>query len=254
MSQPSLFADQAPACLAPGQDAPSLRTWNPDEWPIAPDWRPWVERFLSSSQGQSLADFIRSRLALEAPVYPPQPFRALELTALAEVRVVIVGQDPYHGPGQAEGLAFSVPQGVRPPPSLANIHRELVRDGLMVARPANGSLAHWARQGVLLLNTCLTVEGGRPASHAGKGWEALTSSLIQTINSRATPALFMLWGAHAQRFVDSIDPSRHRVLTANHPSPLSALRRPAPFIGCGHFRIANEWLESIGQPPIRWDR
>jgi uracil-DNA glycosylase len=175
----------------------------------------------------------------------------LELTPLEAVRVVILGQDPYHGPGQAEGLAFSVAPGVRPPPSLRNIFKELQRD-LGLPPPTSGSLVRWAEQGVLLLNTCLTVEQAAPASHAGQGWEVLTDDLIKACSADLNPKVFLLWGAHAQRKASLIDGGRHLVLSANHPSPLSASRAPAPFIGCGHFREANGWLQSQGVAGILW--
>jgi len=162
------------------------------------------------------------------------------------VRVVILGQDPYHGRGQAEGLAFSVAPGVPFPPSLRNIFKELQRDLGEPFPPLHlpgGSLERWARKGVLLLNTCLTVEEGLPASHSGKGWEVLTDAVIRHVSDNAQPCVFMLWGAHAQGKRALIDAGRHLVLAANHPSPLSALRPPAPFIGCGHFSQARAWRD-----------
>jgi uracil-DNA glycosylase len=198
-----------------------------------------------------LARFIEARLAAGAMIYPAQPLRALELTALADVEVVILGQDPYHGPGQAEGLAFSVPDGVKLPPSLRNIFQEITRD-LGGAMPASGSLQHWARQGVLLLNTCLTVEQGAPASHARQGWETLTDALIAACSAHESPKVFLLWGAHAQSKSGLIDASRHLVLQANHPSPLSARRPPVPFMGCGHFGQAQRWLEKNSRKILRW--
>ncbi len=222
-----------------------------DTWPVAPDWREAVTAFAASATGQQLAAFLQSRIAAGATIYPAQPFRALELTPLANVRLVVLGQDPYHGPGQAEGLAFSVAPGVRLPPSLRNIFKELQRDlGLPV--PANGSLANWARQGVLLLNTSLTVEDGLPASHARQGWEALTDALICAVAASASPCVYLLWGAHAQAKAGLIQASAARhgrealVLQANHPSPLSASRPPRPFIGCGHFGQAQRWLAQRG--------
>jgi uracil-DNA glycosylase len=178
--------------------------------------------------------------------------RALELTPLDEVKVVILGQDPYHGPGQAHGLCFSVQPGVRTPPSLVNIYKELESDlGIKPAR--HGFLEHWARQGVLLLNSVLTVEMGRAASHQGKGWERFTDAVIAKVNARAEPVVFMLWGAYAQKkaaFVDSIDKGgRHLVLKAAHPSPLSAHNG---FLGCRHFSKANAFLEQHGMKPIDW--
>jgi uracil-DNA glycosylase len=177
--------------------------------------------------------------------------RALELTPLPEVRVVVVGQDPYHGPGQAEGLAFSVAPGVRPPPSLRNIFQELQREygGALASR---GSLVHWARQGVLLLNTCLSVEDGCAASHTRQGWEELTAELIWACAKDPSPKVFMLWGAHAQGFADRVAGHGHLLLQANHPSPLSARRPPVPFIGCGHFAEANRWLQAQGRSPVHW--
>lgn len=231
---------------------PRLARWNPAEWPLAADWAPVVGQFLASQAGQQLGAFIERRLAAGAIIYPPLPFRALELTPLADVRVVILGQDPYHRPGQAQGLAFSVPDGVPPPPSLRNIFKELTRDPEVTpAQAASGSLERWAGQGVLLLNTGLTVEEGQPASHARQGWEELTDQLITAVSAKTHPVVFMLWGAHAQAKRSLIDP-RHPVLTANHPSPLSALRPPQPFMGCGHFSLANAFLETHGRQPVRW--
>ena len=186
-------------------------------------------------------------------IYPPEPLRALALTPLHSTRVVILGQDPYHGPGQAEGLAFSVPPGVKIPPSLRNIFKELQRD-LGLPPAASGHLGAWARRGVLLLNTCLTVEDGAPASHAKLGWEALTDALIQAAAQDAAPKVFMLWGAHAQAKAALIAAAgpQHLLLQANHPSPLSATRPPRPFIGCGHFSQAAAWLRVRGWD-ISWD-
>ena len=223
-------------------DSGCLPDWAPERWPAAADWQATLRPFWASAEGQRLAAFMRERLRAGAVIYPPQPLRALELTALDEVRVVVLGQDPYHGPGQAEGLAFSVPEGVKPPPSLRNIFQELARD-LGAELPASGSLVHWARRGVLLLNTCLTVEQGRPASHAHQGWEVLTDQLIRACSAHARPKAFLLWGAHAQSKAGLIDAGRHLLLQANHPSPLSARRPPQPFIGCGHFGRVQSWLE-----------
>ena len=228
----------------------ALRAWAPESWPAAADWQPVLQPFWASAAGQGLARFVQGRLAAGAEIYPAQPLRALELTPLSEVSVVILGQDPYHGPGQAEGLAFSVPEGVKPPPSLRNIFLELTRD-LGGELPASGSLQGWARQGVLLLNTSLTVEQGAPASHARQGWETLTDALIAACSAHESPKVFMLWGAHAQSKLGLIDASRHLVLQANHPSPLSARRPPRPFIGCGHFGQARQWLEKKAQKNLR---
>jgi uracil-DNA glycosylase len=175
-------------------------------------------------------------------------FRALDLTPLNEVKVVILGQDPYHGPGQAHGLCFSVPNGVRPPPSLVNIYKELESD-LGIARPAHGFLEHWARQGVLLLNSVLTVEMGLAASHRDRGWERFTNAVIAEVNAKPEPVVFMLWGSYAQKKAAFVDTSRHLVLKAPHPSPLSA---HSGFLGCRHFSKANAFLESKGLAPIDW--
>ena len=226
---------------APQSGPGQLQAADPTDWPVAPGWRALVDDYL----GVGLLSFLQQRLDKGAVVFPPHPLRALQLTSPESVRVVILGQDPYHGRGQAEGLAFSVAPGVALPPSLRNIFKELQRD-LGMPPPAfpqpGGSLVRWAQQGVLLLNTCLTVEEGLPASHAGRGWELLTDAVIRQVSQDAAPAVFMLWGAHAQSKRALIDASRHLVLTANHPSPLSALRPPAPFIGCGHFSQALTWI------------
>jgi uracil-DNA glycosylase len=223
----------------------ALLSADPAQWLVDPGWQPLVSHFFSERAGQDLLAFLRQRLDSGAVIFPPQPLRALELTPLDAVRVVVLGQDPYHGAGQAEGLAFSVASGVKVPPSLRNIFKEMQRD-LGASLPAfpvpGGSLVSWAHQGVLLLNTCLTVEEGQPASHSGKGWEALTDAVIRTVSASRSPVVFMLWGAHAQGKRALIDGDRHLVLTANHPSPLSALRPPAPFMGCGHFSLAQAWL------------
>ena len=227
-----------------------LTAVDPLAWPVHASWQPLVDRFWQSPQGQSLLVFLRQRLQSGARIYPAQPLRALWLTPLPEIKVVILGQDPYHGPGQAEGLAFSVPAGVTPPPSLRNIFKELFRD-LGQAAPFEATLAPWASKGVLLLNTCLSVEDGLPASHARKGWEALTDEIIQAIAESTPACVFMLWGAHAQSKRDLINQTSSLqptclVLQANHPSPLSALRGDMPFIGCQHFSKAQEWLKTQG--------
>lgn len=231
--------------------ARQLREADPLCWPVQADWSPLVHDFWATPSGQALKAFLRQRIDSGAVIYPPEPLRALNLTPQNQVRVVILGQDPYHGPGQAEGLAFSVAPGVKIPPSLRNMFKELQRD-LGLPAPASGSLVRWAEQGVLLLNTCLTVEDGQPASHAGQGWETLTDAVIQRCNDTGGPKAFLLWGAHAQKKIALIDGARHRVLCANHPSPLSASRGPAPFIGCGHFSAVNRWLAGQGWPGVRW--
>ncbi|HEX5682465.1 MAG TPA: uracil-DNA glycosylase [Ideonella sp.] len=221
-----------------------------DEAPA--DWRPVVDVWRASQAGHALIAHVEQRRQTGATIYPADPLRALALTPLASVRVVILGQDPYHGPGQAEGLAFSVPPGVKLPPSLRNIFVELQRE-FGDALPRDGHLGHWARQGVLLLNTSLTVEDGQPASHAKRGWEALTDALIEAVARQPRRVAFLLWGAHAQAkapLIERVAPGRHLLLCANHPSPLSARRPPQPFIGCGHWGalrsagIEVDWLAS----------
>ncbi len=229
----------------------SLQDSRVSAWPVAPGWLPTVRAFCASPVGVALMQRLAQRVSAGAVVYPPNPFQALALTDVSDVRVVVLGQDPYHGPGQAHGLAFSVQLGQRIPPSLRNIFKELVRS-VGGAAPASGSLNAWAAQGVLLLNTVLTVEQGQAASHARWGWEFLTDSVIRACSAEGRPKVFMLWGAHAQAKAGLIDESRHLVLRANHPSPLSAMRPPEPFIGCGHFVKANAWLASKNEKTIAW--
>ncbi len=217
------------------------------------DWRAQAAAFTGSPACASLCAFVDGRAAAGATIYPPRPLRALELTPFAQVRAVILGQDPYHGAGQAHGLAFSVPDGVRPPPSLRNIFLELKLD-LGIAPPASGDLSRWARQGVLLLNAVMTVEEGRPASHAGQGWERFTDLIVESLARDAAPKAFLLWGAHALAKAPMIAAASrsHLVLAANHPSPLSARRPPQPFLGCRHFSRANEFLAGRGRGTIDW--
>jgi len=207
-----------------------------------------VARFLGTEKAHQLGEFIQNRLASGATIYPPQPFRALELTPLANVRVVILGQDPYHGEGQAHGLCFSVQRGVRPPPSLVNIYKELQSD-LGCVPPRHGNLTPWAEQGVLLLNSVLTVEAGRAASHQGKGWERFTDAIVRLLAEQDRPLVFILWGAYAQRKGAFIDKTRHLVISSAHPSPLSAHNG---FLGSKPFSRANRFLEDHGQKPINW--
>lgn len=218
-------------------------------------WRAVTDAFLASAPGQALAAFVDQRVQGGAVVYPGRVFRALELTAPQDVRVVILGQDPYHGAGQAQGLAFSVAPGQKKlPPSLRNMLKEVQSD---TGAPAvcRDDLKPWAQQGVLLLNSALTVEDGAPQSHAGRGWELLTDALLAFVAARPAPVVFMLWGASAQKKRALVEAGgQHRVLAANHPSPLSALRPPVPFIGCRHFSQANALLAALrpGGDPIRW--
>jgi uracil-DNA glycosylase len=225
-------------------DASQLLSADPSAWPVTAGWRTLTNDFFASAAGMGLLSFLAERLASQSVIFPPQPLRALALTPPEKVRVVILGQDPYHGRGQAEGLAFSVTPGTPLPPSLRNIFKEIQRDLGTPPPPfpvPGGSLVKWAENGVLLLNTCLTVEEGQPASHAKRGWEALTDAVIRHVSEHQQNVVFMLWGAHAQGKRELIDASRHKILLANHPSPLSALRPPLPFIGCGHFSVAKAW-------------
>ena len=214
------------------------------------DWQTPLRAALVTPETLALQGFLDAELAAGKTIFPPQGawFRALELTPLDKVRVVILGQDPYHGPGQAHGLCFSVPPGVRPPPSLYNIYKELGID-LGLPRPPHGFLEHWARQGVLLLNSVLTVEMAKAASHSKKGWEPFTDAIIARVSDKAEPVVFMLWGAYAHKKAANVDNSRHLLLKAAHPSPLSA---HAGFLGCKHFSQCNAFLVSNGLPPIDW--
>lgn len=184
-------------------------------------------------------------------IYPPQKdvFNAFRFTELGDVKVVILGQDPYHGPGQAHGLAFSVRPGIAPPPSLVNMYKELQNSVEGFERPSHGYLESWARQGVLLLNTVLTVRAGQAHSHANLGWETFTDKVIALINEHREGVVFLLWGSHAQKKGAIIDTNKHCVLRAPHPSPLSAHRG---FFGCDHFVKANAWLTEHGEKPIDW--
>ncbi len=199
---------------------------------------------------QRLSEFLRAELRAGKTIYPPPKriFAALDATPFEQVKVVILGQDPYHGPGQAHGLCFSVLPGVPPPPSLLNIFAEIERD-LHIPRPDHGCLLPWARQGVLLLNSVLTVERGLAGSHQGKGWEGFTDAVIDALNREREGLVFLLWGSYAQAKGKLIDSRRHRLLKAPHPSPLSAHRG---FIGCGHFSMTNRWLRENSQPEIDW--
>jgi uracil-DNA glycosylase len=209
----------------------------------ASDWAPLLEAWRNSDAGRRLICSVDEKVRAGAIVYPAQVFRALECTPLHRVRVVILGQDPYHGPGQADGLAFSVREGQSHPPSLRNIFGELHRD-LGLAVPRSGSLQPWATRGVLLLNTALTVQAGSPGSHSKLGWQVLTDGIIESVSAHQSEKVFMLWGAHAQAQAARLAASgvAHRVLRCNHPSPLSARRGPTPFIGCGHFAEAARFL------------
>ena len=216
---------------------------------IDESWRQVLQPEFDKPYFELLTNFVRHAYATRQ-CFPPagQIFRAFDLCPFDKVRVVIIGQDPYHDYNQAHGLCFSVQEGVPAPPSLLNIHKELQRD-LAKPIPNSGDLTHWAEQGVLLLNATLTVEAHKAGSHQGKGWEELTDAAIQALNNQRSNIVFMLWGSYAQRKGQFIDRKRHLVLTAVHPSPLSAYRG---FIGCGHFSKANDYLLQHGLSPINW--
>ncbi|CAN5471030.1 uracil-DNA glycosylase [soil metagenome] len=213
-------------------------------------WKAPLADTFAGAPMQKLRQFLVERKTAGARVFPKgaEYFRALDLTPLDTVRVVILGQDPYHGEGQAHGLCFSVRPGVRTPPSLVNIYKEMESD-LGIPRARHGFLEHWAQQGVLLLNSVLTVEMGQAAAHQGKGWELFTDAVIRLVNAKTDPVVFMLWGAYAQRKAAFVDTSRHLVLKAPHPSPLSAHNG---FFGSRHFSLANAFLLSHGMDPIDW--
>lgn len=216
---------------------------------IDESWREVLQAEFDKPYFELLTDFVRHAYRT-TQCFPPagQIFRAFDLCPFDKVRVVIIGQDPYHDVNQAHGLCFSVQDGIPAPPSLGNIYKELNRD-LGKPIPSSGNLTHWAEQGVLLLNATLTVEAHKAGSHQGKGWEELTDAAIQALNLKREKIVFMLWGSYAQRKGKYIDRRKHLVLEAVHPSPLSAYRG---FIGCGHFSKANNYLQQHGQTPIAW--
>jgi uracil-DNA glycosylase len=217
---------------------------------LEPSWKARIGDWFAREDMQQLAQFLRQRKAAGATVYPPgrDLFAAFNATPFDAVKLVILGQDPYHGPGQAHGLCFSVLPGVPVPPSLLNIYKELEAD-LGIARASHGCLLPWAQQGVLLLNAVLTVEDGKPGSHQGKGWEGFTDHVVEVLNRERDGLVFLLWGSYAQKKGAMIDTRRHRVLKAPHPSPLSAHRG---FLGCKHFSLANQYLARNGKTPIGW--
>ncbi|MFT3669832.1 MAG: uracil-DNA glycosylase [Pseudoxanthomonas sp.] len=221
-----------------------------DRIKLEPSWKAHIGDWLQRPEMRDLSAFLRQRKAAGARIYPPGPqiFAAFDATPFDAVKVVILGQDPYHGPGQAHGLCFSVLPGVPVPPSLVNIYKEISAD-LGIAPPDHGCLLPWARQGVLLLNAVLTVEEGRAGAHQGKGWEGFTDHAIETLAREREGLVFLLWGSYAQAKGKVIDTRRHRVLRAPHPSPLSAHRG---FLGCGHFSATNHYLAQRGLPPIDW--
>ena len=217
---------------------------------LEPSWKPRIGDWLLRPEMRELSAFLRQRKQDGTRIFPPGPqiFTAFDATPFEAVKVVILGQDPYHGAGQAHGLCFSVLPDVPPPPSLQNIFKEIEND-LGLPRPDHGCLLPWARQGVLLLNAVLTVEEGRAGAHQGKGWEGFTDHAIETLAGQRENLVFLLWGSYAQAKGKVIDARRHRVLRAPHPSPLSAHRG---FLGCGHFSATNQYLTQHGQTPIDW--
>ena len=215
-------------------------------------WLDQLSAEFEKSYMQELRAYLLAEKAKGRVIYPPGPeyFNALNSTPHDRVKVVILGQDPYHGPGQAHGLCFSVRQSVALPPSLVNIFQEIQSDlGLQASDFSHGCLQSWANQGVLLLNSVLTVEHSQAGSHQGKGWEIFTDRVVETLSAREKPCVFLLWGSHARKKGAAIDRSRHKVLTAPHPSPLSAHRG---FLGCRHFSQCNQLLEQMGESPIDW--
>lgn len=217
---------------------------------LHPSWKARLGDVLLSPGMVALREFLLAERARGARLFPParQIFTALDCTPFDDVKIVILGQDPYHGPGQAHGLCFSVMPGVPVPPSLINIFNEIERD-LGIQPPDHGCLLPWAQRGVLLLNAVLTVEAGRAGSHQGKGWESFTDAIIERLNREREGLVFLLWGSYAQAKGKFIDRSRHAVMRAPHPSPLSAYRG---FIGCGHFSAANRYLQGRGAGPVDW--
>lgn len=214
-------------------------------------WADVLAQEKSQPYFQHILNYVAAERAAGKVIYPPQAevFNAFKLTELNQVKVVILGQDPYHGPNQAHGLCFSVLPGIKPPPSLVNIYKELANDIMGFTLPTQGYLQSWAQQGVLLLNTVLTVEQGQAHSHAKIGWETFTDKVIEQLSQYTEGTVFLLWGSHAQRKGAVIDQSKHHVLHAPHPSPLSAHRG---FLGCRHFSKANELLKARGKAPIEW--
>lgn len=217
---------------------------------IHDSWKEVLTPEFEAAYFRSLKQFLVDEKRAGKIIYPPGKliFNALNSTPFDKVKVVILGQDPYHGPGQAHGLCFSVPDGIRPPPSLKNIFRELHND-IHFTVPASGNLQKWAAEGVLLLNATLTVENGMAASHQGKGWEQFTDSIIQALSENRSGIVFLLWGRYAQNKETLIDRNKHLVLKAAHPSPLSAHNG---FLGCKHFSQTNTWLVKTGQQPVNW--
>ena len=213
------------------------------------DWAPYLKEEKNKDYFDSLLSFLNSRVDCE--IFPPRGtwFKAFEYSSFSSTRVVILGQDPYHGEGQAEGLSFSVPKGMSIPPSLRNIYKELDQDDVDFTNPGHGHLENWAKQGVLLLNSVLTVEKNSPASHANQGWEVFTDHVIKLLNEKKSNLVFLLWGAYANKKSELIDTKKHLILSAAHPSPFSAHKG---FFGCKHFSKTNNYLKSSNQELIEW--
>ena len=223
---------------------------------LSPSWQQAFNDEQSQNTLRELDQFLAGRLAENVTIFPKRPFRALLEIKPEDVQVIILGQDPYHGPNQAQGLSFSVPDDCQTPPSLRNMFSELSREYPDTFVRQRNSLIRWAKRGVLLLNTSLTVEAHKPASHAKRGWETITDAIIARVLQETRPKAFLLWGAHAQSKEALLQKNPPTgpvlVLKSNHPSPLSALRPPRPFMGCGHFLAANEWLQQHGETGIDW--
>jgi uracil-DNA glycosylase len=221
---------------------------------LEPSWKQALGGEFDKAYMHDLREFLKLEKQTDKTIYPPgnEIFRALDLTPLPDVNVVVIGQDPYHGPGQAHGLCFSVQRGVRQPPSLKNIFKEIRREFADAANRLDGErgcLEPWSRQGVLLLNAVLTVERGQAGSHQGRGWESFTDAVVEVLNRERRHLVFLLWGSYAQKKAAMVDRNQHLVLSAPHPSPLSAHRG---FFGCNHFHAANEYLEAHGREAVDW--
>lgn len=234
--------------VTPPSDSPSSTE---EKTRLHPEWKQHLLPEFEKTYMKDLRQFLSKEMKAGKIIFPEGKniFNALNTTPLSRVKVVILGQDPYHGPNQAHGLCFSVQKGIPTPPSLQNIYKELKQD-LGHNIPTSGELTKWAEQGVLLLNTCLTVEKGKPLSHQGKGWEQLTDKIIQVINNQSRPVVFLLWGSPAQRKESLITNPKHLILKAPHPSPLSAHRG---FLGCRHFSQTNKFLTESNQSPVDWN-
>ena len=239
--------------LSPLGESLSASDWPPKRAALKPRWSQVVGDFFRTELGQALEKAVQEELDAGVVIYPPHPLRLLQALSPDEVRVVILGQDPYHGPGQAEGLSFSVSNGVKAPPSLVNIFKELQRDlGWAPPQARQASLLPWVQRGVFLLNQTLTVRAASAASHAHLPWSALTQVILEEVMRSKGPTVVMLWGAHAQKSESDLAlwakayQKDVLLLSANHPSPLSALRGEHPFMGCGHFGLAQRWLAQRG--------